>query len=247
MASAQGIRTRRFCACFVVLVALAAAYTGRAILSAQAPDAAPTLTISVKGSPVYAQPTPVALKTAALVITPSWQGLNATTPTGGREASGQPLWVSDVVVFLSNQEFDCGAVFKATAPKPEDFLIAAGRAEAYMPSAGWNNTPLGKAFSSMASNETKVPVDRFSLEAQYSAAKAKRMGKDGLRGESHLVLEQGGGSGGWIADIAIKADDLVLQGRIPVKSCGITTRNLGDMQPLLGQHRLQSAADKYGM
>jgi len=246
MASAQGIRTRRFRASSVVLVAIAAVLASRSFLSAQVTEGPPTLTISIKGSSVYAQPTPVVLETAVLVITPSWQGLNATTPTGGREASGQPLWVSDLVVVLSNQAFDCGAVFKATASKPEDFLIAAGRAEAYMPSAGWNTTPLGKAFSSMTSSDTKVAIDRFSLEAQYTAQKPKRMGKDGLRGDSRLILEQGGASG-WIADVAFKGDDLTLQGRVPVKSCGITTRSLDDTPPLLGQHRLQSSADKYGM
>jgi hypothetical protein len=243
MAFALGLRARRIRAAQLVLVGLV---VSGPLVARQAPDAGTTLTVTIKGSPVYAQPTPVPIKTALLVITPSWQGLNATTPTGGREASGQPLWVTDVVVFLSNQEIDCAQAFKAKAPSPSDFIIAAGRTEAYLPSAGWQNTQLGKMFADAGNAGRKVPLERFSVESQYTSTKPRRSGKDNLRGsDGRLILEQG--AGGWIADIMVKVDDLSAEGKVPVKSCGVTMRTLEETPPLLGEHRLQSSADRFGM
>jgi hypothetical protein len=227
-------------------VAFVAATIGGTLVAGQAPAAPPSLTITIKGSPAYSQPTPVAVKTALLVVTPNWDGLDAKSPTGGREASGQALWVTDVVAFLSNREMDCAEAFKAKNASPNDFLIALGRAEAYLPSTGWQNTELGKLFADAGSQGRRIPIDRLSVEAQYTSTKARRSGKDNLRGsDARLVLEQG--VGGWNADILVKVDDLTAEGKLPLTSCGVTLRNLKEMQPLLGQHRLQASADRFGM
>lgn len=215
-------------------------------MSGQAPAAPPALTITVKGSPVYGQPSPVPIRTALLVVTPNWDGLDAKSLTGGREASGQTLWVTDVVAFLSNRQMDCAEAFKAKNEAPEDFLIALGRAEAYLPKIGWQNTELGKLFADSGSTGRRIPLDRLSVEAQYTSAKARRSGKDNLRGsDARLVLEQT--DGGWMADIMVKVDDLTAEGKLPLTTCGVTLRNIKEMQPLLGQRRLQAAADRFGM
>jgi hypothetical protein len=203
-----------------------------------------TLTVSVKGSSAYAQPTPVPVKTALLVVTPHWEDINAVTPTGGREASGQPLFLSDLVVAFSNLELDCAAVFKAKLTAPTDFLIAAGKAEAYIPSNGWQSTAMGKLMTDNAGART-INVDRFSVDAQYMVSKKKMSSKDGLHGaDGHLVLTEKDGA--WTADFAVKADELTAEGKIPVKSCGIVSRRKEELPPLLGERRLLTAGDRYG-
>jgi hypothetical protein len=246
MAIEHGHRTRRVRACQGVLVGLVAATIGGAAVAGQAPNTPPALSITVKGSPAYGQPTTVPIKTALFVVTPRWEGLDAKTLTGGREASGQALWVTDAVAFLSNREMNCDAAFSAKNAAPEDFLIALGRAEAYLPKDGWLGSELGKLFADAGSEGRKITLDRLSVEANYTSSKARRSGKDNLRGsDARLVLEQT--AGGWMADILVKVDDLTAEGKLPLTSCGVMQRGVKEMKPLLGEGRLQAAADRFGM
>ena len=243
MAAIERRRQGRFDRSQGVLLTGLAAFVAAALLAAQAPP--PTLTLSIKGSAAYAQPAPVPVKTALLVITPHWADINAVTPTGGREASGQALFLSDLVVVFSNLDMDCSAVFKGKVADPKDFIIAAGKAEAYIPVNGWQSTMIGKALSDSAS-ERSLTLDRLSVDAQLTAQKKKTSSKDGLRGsDGRLVLTQKEAT--WTADFMVKADELTAEGKLPVTSCGITPRRLEELTPLLQERRLLTAADKYGM
>src|SRR4029453_11485668 len=92
----------------------------------------PTLTVSIKGSAAYAQPTPVPLQAALLVVTPAWEDVSAKSPLGGKEAAGQMLFLSDLAVVLSNKALDCTTVFTARqAAADQDLVIVGGKAEAY--------------------------------------------------------------------------------------------------------------------
>ena len=47
---------------------------------------------------------------------------------------------------LSNKDLDCTTVFgPRTLSADADFVIVAGKAEAYLPAQGYHPTPLGKA------------------------------------------------------------------------------------------------------
>jgi hypothetical protein len=221
------------------------AITALAAAGVLAQNAPATLTVTIKGSSTYAQPTPVPVKTALLIVTPHWEDVTAVTPTGGREASGQPLFMSDLVVAISNMEMDCAAAFKPKLSSPADFFIAAGKAEAYIPSNGWQSTSLGKLLTGDAAERT-IEVDRFSMDAQFTASKKKMVSKDGVHGsDGHLTITQKENE--WTVDFMVKADDLTAEGTLPLTSCGITSRRKAEWPPLLQERRLLTAADKYGM
>jgi hypothetical protein len=157
------------------------------------------------------------------------------------------LFVSDLVVVLSNKEFDCTTVF---GPRPmttdQDFLIVAGRAEAYLPAQGYHLTSIGKVIVDTTGAAATMPIDRFSLDATYTAQKRKSISKENLRGnDAKLVLQRG--ADGWSAEVLLRQDELMAEGKIPLKSCGLSTRKKAGGAPLLGEKRLTAAAERFGM
>jgi hypothetical protein len=211
-------------------------------------SAASTLTLSIKGSTAYAKPTPVPIQTALLVVTPVWEDIKAVTEVGGQEASGQPLFLSELAVVFGNRPTDCASVFAATPPSTEqDFLVVAGKAEAYLPAKGWQSTSVGKVLTSAAADATKatrLALDRFSVDAQSPALKKKMVSKDGVRGnDGHLVLEQN--AGGWTVDFAAHVDDVVAEGQVMLTACPIAARKKAAGGPLLGERRLLEIARNF--
>ena len=208
---------------------------------------APTLTVSIKGSTAYAQPTPVPAATALLVVTPSWDDIVAKSPVGGREAGNQPLALADLAVVLSNKELDCTSVFgPRTFAVDADFLIVAGKAEAYLPAQGYHTTPIGKVVVDTSGGAATLNVDRFSLDASFTVQKRKSVSKENLRGnDGRLVLQRTGTD--WTADFMVKADELSAEGKLPLKWCGLSSRKKAAGAPLLGERRLLTAAERFGM
>jgi len=207
----------------------------------------PSLTLSIKGSTAYAQPTPAALQTALLVVTPAWEDISLKSPVGGKEASGQMLFGSDLVVVLSNKAFDCTTVFGPRQMTADpDFLILAGRVETYLPAQGYHTTPIGKIIVDTSGTAASLPIDRFSLDATYTAQKRKTISKDGLRGnDAKLVLNRS--ADGWTADVLLRQDEMVAEGKVPLKSCGLASRKKSGGAPLLQEKRLTAAAERFGM
>ena len=199
-----------------------------------------TLTVSAKNSPVYAQPTPVPVQSALLVVTPFWGGVAYKTPTGGRELPNQTLFMSELAVVLSTRQADCATVFALAPPESDrDFLIVAGKTEAYLPRHEWKSTSVGKVFSDPGRQKVRFPVERFSVTIQGAWLKKKSVVKDGLSGSSRLVLDQNNGQ--WTVDLALKADDVTAEGTLPLKACEIEKRSKDDVAPLLGDARMTSA------
>ena len=228
-----------------VLVFLACA--GASLLARQAATpAAAALTLSIKGSAPYAKPAPVPLPTALLVVTPVWEDVAAqVTSAGGNTAVGTVLFVSDFAVVLSNTAMDCTTVF-ATHPtaSPQDFLIAAGQVLAYEPAKGWQSTSIGKLFVDIEKTPARNPIDKLSVEAQYTVQKKKVLSKDNVKGNTgHLILEQNAGK--WAADFAFQADEISAEGKIPLTLCPVVTRKQAAGAPLLGMHRIHAAVENY--
>jgi hypothetical protein len=215
-------------------------------VAGQAPASA-TLTVSIKGSTAYAQPTPVPLQTALLVVTPAWEDLSAKSPLGGKEAAGQPLFLSDLAVVLSNKALDCTTVFTARqAAADQDLVIVVGKAEAYTGAQGYHGTTIGKVIVDTSGGAVSLPLDRFSADAQFTAQKRKSVSKDNLRGnDGRLNLQRT--ADGWIADVLLKADELSAEGKIPLTACGMASRKKASTAPLLGEKRLLAAAERYGL
>jgi hypothetical protein len=228
----------------VILCSVSAPFVG----AETAERAASTLTLSIKGSNLYAKPTPVPLQAALLVVTPVWEDVKAVTELGGQEASGQPLFVSELAVVLGNRPMDCTSVFTAGAPSSEqDFLVVAGKGEAYLPAKGWQSTSVGKAFTATSADSTKpihFPVDRFSVDIQNSAIKKKTASKENVRGnDGRLVLDQNAGE--WRVDFAVRMDDAVAEGQMPLTLCPIASRKKSAGMPLVGEKRLLDAARSF--
>jgi hypothetical protein len=205
-------------------------------------QAAPTLTLAVKNSSAYGQPTPVAVQTALLVVTPSWAGMGAKTPAGGSEVPGQTLFLSELAVVLSSRAADCTTVFALGPPETDrDFHIVAGKVEAYMPRREWKSTMVGKVLADVADQQKiHLAVERFSVTVQGAGLKKKAVAKDGVGGSSRLVLDQNDGK--WTVDLALKADDVVADGKLPLTACPTENRSKDDQPPLLGENRLLNAA-----
>jgi len=217
-----------------------------ALVAGQAPASA-TLTVSIKGSTAYAQPTPVPLQAALLVVTPAWEDLSAKSPLGGKEAAGQLLFLSDLAVVLSNKAMDCTTVFTARqAAADQDVVIVMGKAEAYTGPQGYHGTTIGKVIVDTSGGAVSLPLDRFSADAQFTAQKRKSVSKDNLRGnDGRLTLQRS--ADGWMADVLLKADELSAEGKIPLTACGIASRKKASTAPLLGEKRLLAAAERYGL
>jgi hypothetical protein len=215
-------------------------------VTGQGAASAPTLTVTIKGSAAYAQPTPVPLQTALLVITPVWSDITAKSPVTGREAGGQLLFLSDLAVVLSNKTMDCTTVFSSRqVATDQEFVIVAGHGEAYTGPQGYNNTTIGKGIVD-ASNVVTLPVDRFSADAQFTVQKRKSSSKDNLRGNNgRLVLQRDNGA--WTADFMVRADELVAEGKIPLTACPVVERKKAAGAPLLGEKRLMRVVENYGM
>jgi hypothetical protein len=205
---------------------------------------APTLTLSVKNSPVYASPTPAPVPAALLIVTPAWRGTDFKTIAGGREVPGQTLFVSELAVVLSSRPADCDTVFALGPPEADkDFLIVAGKAEAYLPRREWKSTASGKVFGLTPDTmKDRLAVDAFSATIQGGGLK-KAVGKDGLRGGSTLLLTQADGK--WTVNLSLKADDVVATGTLPVTACPTVERSKNELPPLLGANRLLDAARNY--
>jgi hypothetical protein len=215
-------------------------------VAGQSAPAVPTLTVSIKGSAAYAQPTPVPLQTALLVITPAWTDITAKSPVNGREAAGQLLFLSELAVVLSNKAMDCATVFSSRqVATDQEFVIVAGRAEAYLASRGYHDTPIGKMVVD-ASDAVTLPVDRFSASVQFTARNRKSASKDNLRGDNgRLVLQRDNAA--WTGDFMARADELVAEGKIPLTLCAIQERQKAAGAPLLGENRLLRVAENFGM
>jgi hypothetical protein len=208
------------------------------------PSPGPVLTLTVKNSAAFGKANPVPLKTALLVVTPAWEDIKAVTEVGGQEASGQPLFLSELAVVLSNRALDCATVFGAPAPTGDDFMIVAGKAEPYLPAKGWQTTSVGKVFLTTGEGSSAdLAIDRFSADVLGAGLK-KKVSKDGLKGnDGRLVLAQKAGS--WTADFALKADDVNAEGRIPLTACSVTSRKKSAGAPLLGENRLLNVARQF--
>jgi hypothetical protein len=190
----------------------------------------------------------VPLQTALLVITPAWSDITAKSPLGGREAAGQLLLLSDLAVVLSNKAMDCTSVFTAArqVATDQEFVIVAGRAEAYTGPQGYHNTTIGKVVVDTSGAAVKLPVDRFSVDAQYTAQKRRSTSRDNVRGnDGRLILQRD--SGVWTGDIMVRADELLAEGKITLTPCSITERKKAAGAPLLGEKRLLRVAESYGM
>jgi hypothetical protein len=206
---------------------------------------AATLTLSVKNSPAYASPTPAPVQSALLIVTPAWRGTDFKTIAGGREVPGQTLFVGELAVVLSSRPADCDSVFALGPPEADkDFLIVAGKAEAYLPRREWKSTAAGKVFG-LTPDETKtrLALDGFSVTIQGGGLKKKVVTKDGLGGSSRLALEQADGK--WTVNISLKADDVLANGTLPVTACPTVERSKNEVPPLLGANRLLDAARSY--
>jgi hypothetical protein len=230
----------------LLCVSLLLVFPNTSPVTGQGAASAPTLTVTVKGSAAYAQPTPVPLATALLVITPVWSDISAKTPVTGREASGQPLFLSDLAVVLSNKAMNCTTVFSSRqVATDQEFVIVAGLAEAYTGPQGYNNTSIGKGIVDTG-NVVTLPVDRFSADAQFTVQKRKSSSKDNLRGSNgRLVLQRDNGA--WTADVMVRADELVAEGKVSLTPCGIVERKKAAGVPLLGEKRLMRVVENYGM
>jgi hypothetical protein len=228
-----------------VALALSLALVGGSLGRAQAP--APTLTVSIKGSTTYAQPTPVPLETALLVVTPVWEDIAAKTPVNGREASGQPLFLSDLAIVLSNRSMDCESVFgpRQVSAAPE-FIVVAGKVEAYIAQQGWQSTGVGKVLASSSGTYPPIAVDAFSADVQFTAQRRKSVSRDNLRGNNgRLVLLWSDNV--WTADFMVRADELTAEGKLPLRACGIAARQKKTTAPLLGERRLLLTAERWGL
>jgi hypothetical protein len=199
-----------------------------------------TLTLAVKNSTAYASPTETPIPAALLVVTPSWTGTQFKTLSGGSEVPGQTLFVSELAVVLSSRAADCDSVFALGPPESDkDFLIVAGRTEAYLPRREWKSTSVGKVFASADDKTTNhLAVQSFSVSIQGAGLK-KMVAKDGLGGGSRLVLDQADGK--WTADIALKADDVTAGGKLPLTACPTQNRSKNQVPPLLGERRMVDA------
>ena len=220
-------------------------YAAGSAVSAQA-AAAPVLTLSIKGSSLYAKPASVPIQTALLIVTPAWEDVEAKTEVGGQEASGQLLLLSDLALVLGNRPMDCASIFTAPAPAANpDFIVVVGKAEAYLPAKGWQTTSIGRIFMAESGETTsaKLALDRFSMDVQSFSPK-KKFSKDGIRAsDGRLVLEQQAGA--WRADLAYHSGDVVVEGQVPVSACPVTSRKKASGQPLLGERRLLDAARNF--
>jgi hypothetical protein len=218
-----------------------------ASLAADQAAAPASLTLSIKGSSAYAQPTPVPLQTALLVITPGWSDITGKSPVGGREAAGQILFLSDLAVVLSNKAMDCTNVFSSRqVSTDQEFVIIAGRAEAYTGNQGYHNTPIGKVVVDTSGAPASLAVDRFSVDAQYTGQKRRSSSRDNLSGNNgRLNLQRTDGT--WTADVMVRVDDLVAEGKLPLTACSLSERKKAGGAPLLGEKRLLAAAERYGM
>jgi hypothetical protein len=215
------------------------------VVASDARQAAPALTLSIKNSTAYAQPTPAPLGAALLIVTPSWAGVNAKTLAGGSEVPGQTLFVSELAVVLSSRKADCTSAFALGAPdNDKDFLIVAGRTEAYLPRRDWKSTVVGKVFAPDAADKDKnhLAVDHFSVNIQGGGLK-KIISKDGLGGSNLLVLDQKDGQ--WTADVAVKTGDVDAAGKVPLTACPVENRSKNELPPLLGENRITSAVRSY--
>src|SRR5579872_4269410 len=85
---------------FVLLSLLACLTIGTVVSGRQAGS---TITLSVKGSPAFTKPSPAPVAAALLVVTPSWDDIKVVTQVGGQEASGQPLFLTDLAVVLASK------------------------------------------------------------------------------------------------------------------------------------------------
>jgi hypothetical protein len=226
----------------VLLFTVCASAAALAILGAQ--DG--SVTVTVKGSTAFAAPTPVAIKSALLVVTPSWDDVEAKTQVGGREASGQPLALADLAVVLSTQALDCATVFKRAPSTTEtDVTIVAGKAEAFLPAKGWQTTTVGKVFMAAEMAAVHLVLDRFSADVHTAALKKKTVSKDGLRGnDGRLVLDQEAGK--WRVDVMARIEDAVIEGKASLTSCPIASRTKSAAgAPLLAERRLLDAARNF--
>jgi hypothetical protein len=221
---------------FALLAVLVCLTIGTVVSGRQAGS---TITLSVKGSPAFTKPSPAPVAAALLVVTPSWDDVKVVTQVGGQEASGQPLFLTDLAVVLASKPLDCAAAFKAPAPSGDDFLIVLGKAEAYLPAKGWQTTSIGKTFMADSSSNLHYAVDKFSVDAQQGSLK-KKISKDGLKGnDGRLVLDSAAGA--WNVDFAVKADDVTAEGKLPLTLCSIGSRKKAESTPLLGENRLMNA------
>lgn len=204
-----------------------------------------TLTMSVKGSTAFASPTPVPLKSALLVVTASWDDVIAKTEVGGREASGQPLVMSELAVVLSTQALECANVFARTRSDADtDVTVIAGKSEAYLPEKGWQTTVVGKVFMAPEIGTLQLALDRFSADIHTAALKKKTVSKDNLRGnDGRLVLSHDAGT--WRADLAAKIDDAVVEAKGTLTACPVASRQKSAGQPLLLERRLLDAARNF--
>jgi hypothetical protein len=231
-----------------VSMAMVVCLAGAALVARQAAPAGGTaLTLSIKGSTVYAKPEPVPLQTALLVVTAVWEDITLKVSVNGsrQTAADTPLFGSDMVVVFSNRAADCSTVFQAPASSSDrDFMIAAGQVVLYEPAKGWPSTPIGKIFADPEKTPARSVIDKFSVEAQYTAQKKQSLSKDGVRGnDGKLILEKTGGH--WTADFALHVGDLSAEGSVPVTLCPIGARKRAAGAPLLGLKRLNALADIY--
>jgi hypothetical protein len=206
------------------------------------------MTVTVKGSAAYAQPTAVPLQTALLVVTPAWTDIVAKSQVGGREAAGQLLFLSEVAVVLSNRALECATVFAPRRTEtPAEFVIVAGRADAYLPAQGYHTTAVGKVIVDTTGSDGSLPLDRFSADATFTTQKPKTSSKENLRGNNgRLVLQRTGGA--WSVDVMVRADELTAEGKGPLTMCPVSERqkaSAGD--PLMAERRLLLAAERFGM
>jgi hypothetical protein len=225
-----------------LVAACLCAISAPALLARQAA----TLTLSVKNSPVYASPTPAPVQSALFMVTPAWRGTDFKTIAGGREVPGQTLFVGELAVVLSSRPADCDTVFALGPPEADkDFLIVAGKSEAYLPRREWKSTAVGKVFGlTPEETKTRLALEGFSVTIHGGGLKKKVVNKDGLGGSSQqLVLSQADGK--WTVNISFKADDVVANGTLPVTACPTVERSKNELPPLLGANRLQDAARSY--
>lgn len=225
-----------------VLLACPSVFSPVVARQASAPAA---LTLSIKGSTAYATPAPAQLQTALLIVTPVWEDINMVTQVGSKEASGQPLFVSELAVVLAGRAMDCTTIFSAAPPAgDQEVLVVAGKAEAYLPAKGWQTTSVGKVFTSQDESQKTIqlPIDRFSVDVQGAGLK-KKFSKDNVRGnDGRFVLTQDAGN--WKVDFAVKSGDVTAEGQVALTACPITSRKKPN-QPLLSENRLLAVARSF--
>ena len=226
---------------------------GCASAMAQAPASSSTQTLKlfIKGSTAYANPAQVPVQTALLIVTPKWEGLE------GASFDRTRLFVADLSVVLSDRTFDCTTAFSVRPPGSDsEFLIVAGRIEAFAQSQDWQTTSFGKAFADTTASSVRLALDKFSVDVQHLALKKKLFSKDNVQArDGQLVLERD--EHGWTAALAIRADQVVAEGRIPLTLCPVVVRQTAVLKakeedrkkapdaPLLGLGRVMDAAVKY--